>query len=112
MTARQGRKHRKDQMFALIETYISGTSTQKEFCTENALNYNTFQYWLKSYRKQKLHTHDNQAVFKGFIPITPAPTMSNTAPPCVIEYPNGIKLMLNQIPDVSTLHTLLNPVCL
>lgn len=113
MHQKQNRSHKRTQMFTLIADFFSSSKTQKEFCKTNALNYNNFQYWLKQYRKQqkqKAHTQENHTPPKEFIPIKPSAFIPKAEYACIIEYPNGIKLILGQTPDVNILHALLNPI--
>ncbi len=39
-------------MFPLIEKYLAGNSTQKQFCRQHNLKLWAFHYWLKKYRRQ------------------------------------------------------------
>ena len=46
-------------MFPLMRKYLGGSLKAREFCTSHKLNYATFWYWLKKYRKQ-----ENPGVFQ------------------------------------------------
>jgi hypothetical protein len=42
-----------ERMLDLIEEQLNGTLTQKQFCKSKQLNFTTFGYWLKKYKKLK-----------------------------------------------------------
>lgn len=108
MAAKESRAQKRERTFKLIENYFASGKKQRKFCYENQINYNNFQFWLKQYRNQhEKTTKETAEISRNFIPIQPQFT-SNHSYPCVIEYPNGHKLLLNERPDLNMLRELLN----
>jgi hypothetical protein len=50
-------EHQK-RMLDLIEEQLNGTLTQKQFCKSKQLNFTTFGYWLKKYKKLKSESNN------------------------------------------------------
>jgi len=46
-------------MYPVVEFYLSGELSQKEFCQQNDLTLSVFNYWLKRYRKDKINNSEN-----------------------------------------------------
>jgi hypothetical protein len=47
-----------ERMLDLIEEQLNGTLTQKQFCKSKQLNFTTFGYWLKKYKKLKSESNN------------------------------------------------------
>lgn len=54
------------QIKLLIKRWRSSGKTQKVFCEENNLNYNTFISWLNKSKKRKAIKNKTVSVTKGF----------------------------------------------
>jgi len=85
---------RAQQMYPLMEKYLSSQLTQRQFCQQEALSMSTFLYWLKRYRRNQ--QSDAQSA-REFIPLhftankgLPIPAQ----PTCAVEYPNGVVIRL------------------
>jgi hypothetical protein len=44
---------RAQEMFARVEKYLASGLSQKAFCAQKAIAFNTFQNWLKKYRARQ-----------------------------------------------------------
>lgn len=108
MEPQETRIQKRERIFKTIENYLSSEITQKEFCHKNNLNPHNFQYWLKRHRKQNqtTTTRTRETAPENFIPIRPS-SITTTPYPCVIEYPNGLRLMLEKL-DIDMFRELLN----
>jgi hypothetical protein len=108
MDVKETRAQKRDRISKTIENYLSSGKTQKQFCHENHLNPHNFQFWLKRYRRQHQITasESEKTVPRNFISVQPSLT-SNIPYPCIIEYPNGLRLLLER-PDIDILRELLN----
>ena len=40
------------EMFPLVEIYLEGHKTQKDFCREHGLSVSMLNYWLAKYRRE------------------------------------------------------------
>jgi hypothetical protein len=77
---------KRERMFSLVEQYMNGNQTRKDFCQEHGINLNTFSYWQRKYRQDKQRKNN-------FIPIQINSDIDNrrsTDDICTIELPNGI----------------------
>ena len=75
-----------EQMFTIIEAYLSGAETQKQICQTYNISLSKFAYWLRKYRQNSSYTD-------SFLPISVkgAKPSVNTR----IELPNGVNIVLN-----------------
>ena len=78
---------RREQMYALIEHYLSSDQTQIEFCQTESISKSTFTYWLKRYRQDK---PDSSAPAFRPIPIH----SDSLSARCEIEFPGGLLLRI------------------
>jgi len=99
---------RRQTRFALIEKYLAGRLTQKQFCQQENLAYATFQFWLKKYRQIKSGAKNGQSVSNHFIPLTFGPAVIHSELSFYsIEYPNGVVLHVNRAIEPAALIALL-----
>lgn len=99
---------RRQTRFALIEKYLAGGLTQKQFCQQQQLAYSTFQFWLKKYRQIKPGAKSDQPVGKQFVPLTFGPALIHSELSFYsIEYPNGVVLYVNRAIEPAALIALL-----
>ena len=83
-----------EQMFQIIEEYLSGTKAQKQICQDHNLSFSKFSYWLRKYRRS--HRRSPSA----FIPIS----VKNDSPSvCIVEFPNGVRVHLSSASNASFL---------
>ena len=113
MNQPETRLQKRERMFALIESYQSSDQTQRDFCLENDINYSTFQFWLRQYRKnnENSETHEERLSSGGFVPIKITPSTNRTVQSNFgfqIEYPNGIRILLDAVPDIALIKELLS----
>jgi len=78
---------RREQMYALIERYLSSDQTQIEFCQAESISRSTFAYWLKRYRQDKA---DGSVPAFRPIPIRPGSLSAR----CEFEFPDGLLLRI------------------
>ena len=87
-------KDNSKEMRQLYDQWLSGSINKALFCRQHKINYTTFHYWVKKFRKEDALS---PACFqdKGFsrIPIT-EPTVSDQSilPSAVLTFPSGIRL--------------------
>ena len=102
---------RAEQMFALVEKYLTSDLTQKAFCQQESITYSTFHWWLHQYRhRQRPQTQSRKSKASEFIALQPTVSKNSTAlsqPTCTIEYPSGIVVHLFGAVDAPLLSTLL-----
>jgi len=77
-----------EQMFPIIEEYLSETKTQKQICQDHNLSLSKFFYWLRKYRRSNHISTDGSS---AFIPIT----VKDRPTDCLIEFPNGVRVHLS-----------------
>ena len=113
MNKKETRLQKKARMFKTIETYHSSSQSQKNFCRNNDIKYSTFRFWLRQYqlRKDTDKTNIEQLSDQSFVPIEFSPS-SDRVPGSqygfTIEYPGGVRLMMNADPDIQLIRELLN----
>ena len=113
MNKKETRLQKKARMFKTIETYLASGQKQKVFCRNNDIKYSTFRFWLRQYQLSNNNDKTNieQLSEKGFVPIEFLPS-SDRVPGSqhgfTIEYPSGIRLMMNTDPDIQFIRELLN----
>jgi hypothetical protein len=89
-----------------MEEYGQGQWTQAEFCQVKGILLPTFLYWRKKYRLA------NSGQADGFIELRP----KNNRPPLTtgctltLHYPNGVRIELDAMANLSTISVLLNLV--
>jgi len=109
MPQHENRLEKSARMFNLIESYKSSGQTQKDFCLDNDINYSTFQFWLKQYRlNNNAETHEKRLSSNGFMPIKVSPCSGQIHFGFQIEYPNGIRILMDTVPDVNLIRELLD----
>jgi len=90
---------RAKQMHGLIRQYLASGLTQKKFYENESLPRSTFLYWLQHFRKYE------KSVQSAFIPlnIKSSPVNAVLKGQVCIEYPNGICIRFEQMPDSEVL---------
>ena len=88
-------KRSKEQMYPVIEAYLSSDLTQEGFCRQEGFSIAVLNYWLKKYRSE----HGEAS----FIEIEPAPGG------CLeLTYPSGIRLSFDRLVPAAYLQALLH----
>ena len=91
---------REKQMFELVEQWQNSKQPKKEFCNQNLVNINTFQYWLQKYRKKT-----KQA---GFIPVKLTDSGFDRHQQAIkLKYPNGVTAEVPANTDINILRYLI-----
>lgn len=90
---------RQQQMYAHVESWQDSGLTQRAYCRQTDVPIQTFQYWLRKYRKEKSATDD-------FVAIENSNLNSNIH----IRYPNGVELVLPPQVPVQTLQSLITTI--
>jgi hypothetical protein len=85
--AQHQRLNKEKEMFKIINEYLQSDKSQIEFCKRKGINYRTFQYWHKKYRKQQ------DGVLGNFVPVISVPKIEEYTP-FRINYPNGVNIEL------------------
>lgn len=90
---------RAKQMHGLIRQYLASGLTQRKFYENESLPRSTFLYWLNAYRKAQ------KSEKSAFIPlnIKSSPVNAALKGQVCIEYPNGIFIRFEQMPDSEVL---------
>jgi hypothetical protein len=108
MSTKSQPTRRAQEMFAVIEKYLTSGLQRREFCEQESITYSTFHWWFHQYRK---HNSTHKTTPKEFVrvnnPSSPSiPLESQSA--CVVEYPNGVVLRFSVPMDVDTIAQLVN----
>ena len=74
------------EMFPLVEAYIEGELTQRDFSAENGMSLPVFCYWLAKYRR-------NSAEPGAFLEIQPVAAAAER-PLLEVCYPTGVRLRI------------------
>lgn len=83
-------------MYGFIRRWESSGLNQKEFCTQEGINYYKFKYWKTRQNKEQEPAQKKQPTLQAdFIPIT-VPDHNCTISGLEITFPNGVKLNCNQ----------------
>lgn len=84
----------KEEMYGLIEQYLSSDLSQRMFYTQEHLCKSSFEYWLKKYRQEKgIPVPSRKRTKKSFIPVElPSPIPIEEPEKIQIIYPNGVQL--------------------
>jgi hypothetical protein len=90
---------RAKQMHGLIRQYLASGLTQKKFFENESLPRSTFLYWLQHFRKYE------KSGQSAFIPlnIKGSPVNAVLKGQVCIEYPTGIFIRFDHIPDSEVL---------
>ena len=78
------KKNCAEEMFHLVETYLSSQVSQKEFSAEHGISLSVLNYWIAKYRR-------GRAESGTFLEIIPA-TAALDRPLLEISYPTGVRL--------------------
>lgn len=87
-------------MFAKIRDWQASGATQKSFCEQHDLQYNTFYYWYKQFRKSESPQEN------GFVPVTFSQTPAALFASVVIS--SGGSVQLHQVVSAQYLKELLS----
>jgi hypothetical protein len=90
--------HSNEEMFSHVSTWMNSGLSQQAFCREHRLAYNTFQYWLKKYKKKQ------QAV-SSFVEMKIS-DKTKVSLQCEIIFPTGAKLIFNDQADINLIRSL------
>ena len=71
-------------MFPLVELYIEGERTQRDFSAEHGMSLPVFRYWLAKYRRETAEP-------RAFLEILPA---AAERPLLEVCYPTGVRLRI------------------
>jgi transposase-like protein len=108
---RKNQKYTKEEMYMGIELWKESGISQKNYCKQNSLSFNTFKYWLNKY------AHENPAakpaVTNRFLPVQVTTIkegnhISHTPKEISIYYPGGIEVRCPSDIGVLQLKTLLS----
>lgn len=92
----------RQKMFALIEGCSASGLTQKQWCAEQGITLDKFQYWNRRYKAARIA---QTAPGAGFIPIVlpdaPSPPIAE------LHYPDGRRLLIHAGIDAPFLKALL-----
>ncbi|MBL7793330.1 MAG: hypothetical protein JNK77_13460 [Saprospiraceae bacterium] len=100
MESKKAPRRKSAEMYPLIELYLGGSQTQREFCEERGLNVGVFNYWLGRYRgEQSESTSGFEVIALPNVPVVESGIE--------LEYPNGIKLRIAGGVSASYLRSLL-----
>lgn len=99
---RKNQKYTQEEMYMAIELWKESGISQKNYCKQNNLSYNTFKYWLNKYHKDRQGRKSGSS--KSFIPVHIPQTVTAHIPEpntgmISINYPNGV--VLNCPVDIS-----------
>ena len=113
MNQPETRLEKRTRMFDLIKTYLSRDQTQKDFCLDKGINYSTFQFWLRRYRQnnENPEIREEHLTSGEFVPIKLSPSSeypNRSDFGFQIEYPNGIRILMEYVPDIGLIKELLN----
>lgn len=76
------------EMFPLVEVYLAGSSTQKDFCEEHRLSRPVLNYWIAKYRRNEVSGDGS-----GFVELRSNRTPTEQ-PFLEVVYPRGVRLRL------------------
>jgi hypothetical protein len=96
---------RAQEMFTLVEKYLSSGMKQKQFCQQESITYSTFHWWLHEYR----HRDDKNVSKPSSKKFVKLPSLNSTVlcqHSFSIEYPNGITLRFSGPVDVQVISQL------
>ena len=90
---KKNQKYSQEEMYMAIDLWKESDLSQKNYCIENNLSFNTFKYWLKRYKTDRQSKKPGAS--KSFIPVhVPQAITTNlqeTANGIIsISYPNGV----------------------
>ena len=79
-------KNKSVQIRLLVKRWRTSGKTQKVFCEENNLNYNTFISWLNKSKKRKAIISKTVSATKGFaaVKVNAASDYSGDPHPCIL----------------------------
>lgn len=80
-------KRNAEEMFPLVESYLSSQVTQKEFSAEHGMSVAVLNYWLSKYRSESVETG-------AFLEIHPSGAVAAERPLLEVCYPHGVKLRI------------------
>lgn len=106
------RTAKKERMFALVKSFLSGNQTQRDFCLEHDISCSAFQYWLRRCRQEYGTTagREHRLVSGGFVPLKIAShdNIKTNRFDVVIEYPGGIRISFGSVPEIDLIRDLLS----
>lgn len=88
------------EMFPLVERYLDGHKTQKDFCRAHDISTSKLCYWLAKYRRETAERPS------AFLEITP-PTPPEAAALLEVVYPHGVRLRVFSLVEPAYLARLL-----
>ena len=95
------RQTKEQQMQKHIETWQTSNLTQKDYCIQNDIPFNTFYYWLKRLRDKE------QTLSKGFVSLRIKDYRATAGGSINIHYPNGVQLSVPSTMDIRLMSKLI-----
>lgn len=96
MAASSKLRFRAQEMYPVIERYLTSGLTQRAFCQQEGLSHSTLQWWLHKYRQDHGPLPERGVSTperRGFVSLKVGSPASSGQ--CVIEYPNGVIVRLS-----------------
>lgn len=94
------RESNREIMFANIREWQASGLTQKSFCEQHDLQYNTFYYWYKKFRKSESSQEDR------FVPVTFSQTPATVF--ASVVFSSGGSVQLHQVVSAQYIKELLS----
>jgi len=104
MTEPTTKRRSAEEMFPLIEQYLSRPEKQDDFCRAHDLPKAVFAYWLRRYRSSQAKEEE------GFVELLSSSDTSSSFPGLEVEYPNGVKIRIHRDISLDDLQSLIELV--
>ena len=95
---------KKEQIYPLLKKWKKSNQSKRDFCSIHGIKVSTFYYWLSKLGSEQLDKKRQGE----FISLELTNRTKRTTPASIeIHYPNGVRLVIQELRDLSVLPMLL-----
>lgn len=102
------KRRTKEQMIPLINKWKRSNKSKQDYCSQHGMKVGVFYYWLSKLEKEEERGKKEQGKFLSMeISRKDEPTKNGLIE---LHYPNGVRLVLHELQDLSALPQLIQLV--
>jgi len=95
---------KKEQIYPLLKKWKKSNQSKQDFCSLHGIKVSTFYYWLTKMDDEQLNKkRQGEFIAVEVTDLTKEPTLSSIE----IHYPNGVRLVIQELQDLSVLPMLI-----
>lgn len=94
------KRRTKEEMFSLLRKWKKSEQSKSDFCRQHGMKLGVFYYWLSKLEKEKEKAKQQGKFISMHLPKKIEPHQKGLIE---IYYPNGVRMLLHELTDLSVL---------